>query len=102
MYPKESSEEGGPVPGAQDPAGLSTEPGPGVRGRLFPPNMEGGPTTSSTELPSNNVNITVAPFTGGPFEVRVSKLDSVDELKKVIARRLKVSKERIYLLYRER
>jgi hypothetical protein len=29
-------------------------------------------------------------------------MDSVDELKKVIARRLKVSKERIYLLYRER
>merc|ERR1719391_1731899 len=28
-------------------------------------------------------------------------MDSVDELKKVIARRLKVSKERIYLLYRE-
>ena len=46
--------------------------------------------------------ITVAPFTGGPFEVSVNKGDTVEELKKVIARRLKVSKERIYLLYRER
>merc|ERR1719410_2626240 len=49
----------------------------------------------------NNVNITVAPFTGGPFEVNISKMDTVEELKKLIARRLKVSKERIYLLYRE-
>ena len=46
--------------------------------------------------------ITVAPFTGGPFEVSVNKGDTIEELKKVIARRLKVSKERIYLLYRER
>ena len=60
------------------------------------------PPPIPSEIPTNRVNITVAPFTGGPFEVRVSKMDSVDELKKVIARRLKVSKERIYLLYRER
>jgi len=47
------------------------------------------------------VNITVAPFTGGPFQVNVNKTDTIEELRKVIARRLKVSKERIYLLYRE-
>lgn len=47
------------------------------------------------------VNITVAPFTGGPFQVNVNKSDTIEELRKVIARRLKVSKERIYLLYRE-
>ena len=50
----------------------------------------------------SRICITVAPFTGGPFEVSVSKGDTVEELKKLIARRLKVSKERIYLLYRER
>ena len=46
--------------------------------------------------------ITVAPFTGGPFQVRVNRGDTIEELKKLIARRLKVAKERIYLLYRER
>merc|ERR1719225_2397570 len=66
------------------------------------------PSGSSTSLSEgtgsdnpNNVNITVAPFTGGPFQVKISKMETVEELKKLIARRLKVSKERIYLLYRE-
>ena len=44
----------------------------------------------------------MAPFTGGPFQVNIYKSDTVEELKKLIARRLKVAKERIYLLYRER
>ena len=59
------------------------------------------PTTPPL-LSDPRICITVAPFTGGPFEVSVNKGDSVEELKRVIARRLKVSKERIYLLYRER
>ena len=46
--------------------------------------------------------ITVAPFTGGPFSVSVNKRDSVEDLKKVVAKKLKVLKERICLLYRER
>ena len=58
----------------------------------------------SPPTPSNvtKICITVAPFTGGPFEVNIRKSDSIEELKKQIARRLKVAKERIYLLYRER
>jgi hypothetical protein len=46
--------------------------------------------------------ITVAPFTGGPFSVTVNKTDSVEDLKKVVSKKLKVLKERICLLYRER
>jgi len=98
MYPKDTtSEDPGPAHPV-DGGGLQTE---GMRRSLFNTPPPTTPTPINSEIPTNRVNITVAPFTGGPFEVRVSKLDSVDELKKVIARRLKVSKERIYLLYRE-
>ena len=109
MYPKDSSsEDPGPAPG--EGGGVQTESG--MRRTNFLPTSSSSPTSSNTSPPinnssssdinSSNLNITVAPFTGGPFEVKVNKLDTVDELKKVIARRLKVSKERIYLLYRER
>jgi len=105
MYPKDtSSDDPGPTHQSEG-GGVQTESG--MRRSLF---QNPSPSTSSSnssspistsDNPSNNLNITVAPFTGGPFEVKVSKKDTVDELKKVIARRLKVSKERIYLLYRE-
>jgi len=48
------------------------------------------------------VTLTVAPFTGGPFSLTLSRGDSVEELKKTVAKRLKVLKDRICLLYRER
>jgi len=70
-----------------------------TRGLFNPPPSP--PLDQESMCPPSRVNITVAPFTGGPFEVRVSRTDTIDDLKKVIARRLKVSKERIYLLYRE-
>jgi len=76
---------------AADPAGRA-------RGLYNPPPSP--PLGESQMSPPPRINITIAPFTGGPFEVRVCRQDSIDELKKVIARRLKVSKERIYLLYR--
>lgn len=60
----------------------------------------GQPPCAGSDM--SRICITVAPFTGGPFEVAVNKGDTIEELKKLIARRLKVSKERIYLLYRER
>lgn len=107
MYPKDtSSDDPGPAHTSEG-GGVQTESG--MRRSIFR-----DPSSPSTSAPTaaplatsdnpspNNLNITVAPFTGGPFEVKVSKMDTVDELKKVIARRLKVSKERIYLLYRER
>ncbi len=49
-----------------------------------------------------SISVTVAPFTGGPFSLSVSRSDSVDDLKKAVAKKLKVLKDRICLLYRER
>merc|ERR1712018_994823 len=49
----------------------------------------------------DKINVLVAPFTGGPFSVQVSRKDSVEELKKAVAKKLKVLKDRICLLYRE-
>lgn len=51
---------------------------------------------------AERIEITVAPFTGGPFAVSVGKRDTIEELKKIIAKKLKVLKDRICLLYRER
>ena len=109
MYPKDtSSEDPGPPPASEGGAGgVQTESG--MRRSLFG-QTQAQPSGSSPSLSEgssgrdhpNNVNITVAPFTGGPFQVKISKMETVEELKKLIARRLKVSKEPIYLLYRER
>ena len=109
MYPKDtSSEDPGPTPASEGGAG-GVQTDSGMRRSLFgqtqaqpsgsAPSLSEG--SSGSDNP-NNVNITVAPFTGGPFQVKISKMETVEELKKLIARRLKVSKERIYLLYRER
>lgn len=51
---------------------------------------------------TEKIAVMVAPFTGGPFSVKVSPKDSVDELKKAVAKKLKVLKDRICLLYRDR
>ena len=97
MYNKESTSDEVPE------GGLQTE---GLRQRrpMFPASTPS--TTPPSSMPpspdTSRLTITVAPFTGGPFEVRVARGDTIEELKRVIARRLKVAKERIYLLYRER
>lgn len=51
---------------------------------------------------TSEITITVSPTTGGQFDLSVLKTDSVESLKKVISKRLRVPKERICLLYRER
>ena len=57
----------------------------------------------SAELPPLPViTLTVAPTTGGQFELKVSKLETIDNLKKTISKRLKVPKERICLLWKDR
>ena len=60
------------------------------------------PQVSSRSASADKILITVAPFTGGPFSVSLNKRDSIEDLKKVVAKKLKVLKERICLLYRER
>ena len=73
-----------------------------------PPPPQLAPTLRNPQLNqllsnnSNMISVTVAPFTGGPFTVNISKRESIDELKKAVAKKLKVLKDRICLLYRER
>jgi hypothetical protein len=63
----------------------------------------GSSSSSSAELPPLPViSLTVAPTTGGQFELKVSKLETIDNLKKTISKRLKVPKERICLLWKDR
>ena len=59
-------------------------------------------SSSSLSSDDGEILVTVAPFTGGPFTLKVSRRDSVEDLKKTVAKRLKVLKDRICLLYRER
>ena len=63
-------------------------------------------TTSAVTVtavdPASTITLTVAPFTGGPFSLKMRKTDSVEDLKKAVAKKLKVLKDRICLLYRER
>ncbi|CAG0913311.1 unnamed protein product [Notodromas monacha] len=50
----------------------------------------------------NAVTVSVHPTTGGQFTIQVTITDPVDTLKKVVSHKLKVPKERICLLYRDR
>jgi len=60
------------------------------------------PSTAAPAPPPAIISLTVAPTTGGQFELKVSKLESIDNLKKTISKRLKVPKERICLLWKDR
>ncbi|XP_037937225.1 midnolin homolog [Teleopsis dalmanni] len=57
-------------------------------------------STSTTTLPPINLNINTT--TGGNFSVTVDPQISVESLKKIIAKKLKVAKDRICLLHREK
>jgi hypothetical protein len=59
-------------------------------------------SSSSSDGRPAKIAVIVAPFTGGPFLVQVTPTDSVEELKKAVAKKLKVLKDRICLLYRDR
>ncbi|XP_047491498.1 midnolin-like [Penaeus chinensis] len=48
------------------------------------------------------VGVHVSPTTGGQFELRVAATDSVEFLRRLVSKRLRVPKERICLLYRDR
>ena len=50
----------------------------------------------------NKWTVHVCPTTGGQFDIQVSAEDNIDNIKKCISKRLKISKERISLLHRER
>lgn len=52
--------------------------------------------------PTEMICVTVKPTTGGQFSVTASSDDSVEYLKLLVSQKLKVPKERICLLYRNR
>ncbi|XP_066901356.1 midnolin-B isoform X2 [Halyomorpha halys] len=60
------------------------------------------PCSSGCGCPGPNITISVTPTTGGQFELAVTKTETIENLKKLISKRLKVPKERICLLHRER
>lgn len=50
----------------------------------------------------NQITLNISTTTGGSFSVTVDTSQSVDQLKKSVAKKLRVSKDRICLLHRER
>lgn len=51
---------------------------------------------------SSSILISVTPTTGGQFEIPVLKTDTIENVKKMISKKLKVPRDRICLLHRER
>ncbi|KAK0091949.1 hypothetical protein PV326_002478 [Microctonus aethiopoides] len=76
-----------PIP----PSSLSSSSSPGCGCIIMGP-----PTIESEEI---TINIT--PTTGGQFDLTVERNDTIENLKKIISKRLKVAKERICLLHRD-
>ncbi|KAG8226642.1 hypothetical protein J437_LFUL005294 [Ladona fulva] len=58
----------------------------------------GGGVTNS----ESSITVRVTPTTGGQFDLQVAKMETVENLKKMISKKLKVPKERICLLHRDR
>ena len=58
--------------------------------------------SSGEAAPPPLISVTVAPTTGGQFELKVHKFETIENVKKTISKRLKVPKERICLLWKDR
>lgn len=67
-----------------------------------PPPQPGCGCVAATVLEPDEITISITPTTGGQFDLTVDRTDTVENLKKIISKRLKVAKERICLLHRER
>nr|CAD7419292.1 unnamed protein product [Timema cristinae]CAD7431338.1 unnamed protein product [Timema monikensis] len=80
-------------------AGSSTEPPKAGGATTAEPvsNRSGCGCSSATKI-----TVRVTPTTGGQFDLQVAKTESVENLKKFISKKLKVPKERICLLHRDR
>ncbi|KAF7391644.1 hypothetical protein HZH68_011187 [Vespula germanica] len=50
----------------------------------------------------DEITISITPTTGGQFDLTVDRSETIENLKKIISKRLKVAKERICLLHLER
>ncbi|XP_055604928.1 midnolin homolog [Uranotaenia lowii] len=62
----------------------------------------GSSLAASAATPINAITLNVTTTTGGSFSIVVDGENSVENLKKIISKKLKVSKDRICLLHRER
>lgn len=64
------------------------------------------PTSSETlgcgSSQSSEITLNIQTTTGGNFSITVDDNYTVDQLKKIISKKLKVPKDRICLLHRER
>ena len=76
---------------------------------ITPDNMERSVAGAPMESPlttgqadPNPIVIHVCPTTGGQFDIQISRKDTIDGLKRLVAKKLKIPKERISLLYRDR
>ncbi|TDG39609.1 hypothetical protein AWZ03_013973 [Drosophila navojoa] len=59
-------------------------------------------TGTGTERNNMMINLNISTTTGGNFSVSVEPHISIESLKKIIAKKLKVAKDRICLLHREK
>lgn len=70
---------------------------------LLPPASQPGcGCVAAAATDKDEITVCITPTTGGQFEITVDRNDTVESLKKIISKKLKVAKERICLLYRER
>uniref|UniRef100_A0A336M5U1 CSON012310 protein n=1 Tax=Culicoides sonorensis TaxID=179676 RepID=A0A336M5U1_CULSO len=66
------------------------------------PNLTGRGTNTNESNNSQTINILISTTTGTQFDVSVESLNTVEHLKKVISKKLKVNKDKIVLLFKER
>lgn len=76
----------------------------GGRGAALPTATPSSPGCGCVVSPVTDPEITISitPTTGGQFDLTVDRNETIENLKKIISKRLKVAKERICLLHRER
>ncbi|XP_058443107.1 midnolin homolog [Malaya genurostris] len=89
--------------GGGDPQeGGSSTPPTSSSSSTSSPALGCGSNSSGNSPGTNSLTLNVTTTTGGSFSVIVDSENSVENLKKIISKKLKVSKDRICLLHRER
>lgn len=67
------------------------------------PNLTGrGGANTNESNNSQTINILISTTTGTQFDISVESLNTIEHLKKVISKKLKVNKDKISLLFKER
>lgn len=69
--------------------------------------MENDAESSTNPIPqgcgsNNNISVQISPTTGGDFALSVDPGISIESLKKMVSKKLKVPRDRICLLFREK